>query len=102
MFDAFDALAHPIRRRVLALLRSGEKSAGELASHFPVSKPTMSGHFAKLKGAGLIHAESRGGSVIYSLNMSVLEEVLAAFMEQVGVGASGAPAPAADKREAPE
>jgi DNA-binding transcriptional ArsR family regulator len=64
MLDVFDALAHPIRRRVLALLRSGGKSAGELASAFQVSKPTMSGHFAKLKAAGLVHAESRAGSVI--------------------------------------
>jgi DNA-binding transcriptional ArsR family regulator len=52
----FEALAHPIRREILELLKSGSRSAGELADKFEVSKPTMSGHFAKLKEAGLIHA----------------------------------------------
>lgn len=83
----FDALAHPIRRQVLEMLRNGGKTAGELADAFPVSKPTMSAHFAKLKAAGLILGENRRGSIIYTLNVSVLEEVMLGFMGRLGIGA---------------
>lgn len=86
MNAVFDALSHPIRREVLELLKSGSRTAGELADHFPVSRPTMSAHFAKLKAAGLIRGEARGGSIVYSLNLSTLEEALAGFMERVGIG----------------
>ncbi len=86
MNAVFDALAHPIRRQVLEMLKEGGKSAGELADAFPVSKPTMSAHFAKLKSAGLIQGESRGGSIIYTLNLSAVEEVVMAFMGRLGVG----------------
>jgi DNA-binding transcriptional ArsR family regulator len=82
----FEALAHPIRREILELLKSGSRSAGELADKFDVSKPTMSAHFAKLKEAGLIQADHRGTTILYSINMSVLEEVLLGFMSKVGTG----------------
>ena len=85
MNDVFDALSHPIRRQVLELLKRGGMSAGELADHFPVSKPTMSGHFAKLKAAGLILGENRAGSIIYTLNMSTLEEAVMGFMGRMGM-----------------
>jgi DNA-binding transcriptional ArsR family regulator len=80
----FEALAHPIRREILEILKAGSKSAGELADSFEVSKPTMSGHFAKLKEAGLIQADQQGTTILYSINMSVLEEVLLGFMTRVG------------------
>lgn len=86
MNKVFEALAHPIRRDILELLKSGSRTAGELADAFEVSKPTMSGHFAKLKEAGLIHADQRGTTILYSVNMSVLEEVLLGFMGKVGAG----------------
>ena len=82
MSGVFDALSHPIRREVLELLKGGGLSAGELADHFPVSKPTMSGHFAKLKAAGLIRGESQGGTIIYTLNMSTLQEAVMGFMRR--------------------
>ncbi|EDL48621.1 metalloregulator ArsR/SmtB family transcription factor [Erythrobacter sp. SD-21] len=85
MTSVFDALSHPIRREVLELLKDGGKSAGDLADHFPVSKPTMSGHFAKLKSAGLILGENRAGSIIYTLNMSTLEEALHGFMARMEI-----------------
>ena len=85
MNDVFDSLAHPTRRRILELLRGGEMSAGALASAFDVSKPTMSVHFAKLRDAGLIRAEQRGTSIYYSLNLSVLEEVMMGFLDRLGV-----------------
>jgi len=86
MNTVFEALAHPIRREILALLKSGSRTAGELADAFEVSKPTMSGHFAKLKEAGLIQADQKGTTILYSINMSVLEEVLLGFMTKVGTG----------------
>jgi DNA-binding transcriptional ArsR family regulator len=85
MNHVFEALAHPIRRDILEMLKGGSKSAGELADAFQVSKPTMSGHFAKLKEAGLIQADQKGTTIIYSVNLSVLEEVLLGFMGRLGV-----------------
>jgi DNA-binding transcriptional ArsR family regulator len=86
MDQVFDALAHPIRRRVLEMLKGGGMTAGALADAFPVSKPTMSAHFAKLKAAGLIQGENRGGTIIYSLNLSAVEEVVLGFMRRLRVG----------------
>ena len=53
----FEALSHPVRRKILALLRTGPLSAGELAAHFDIAKPTLSVHFAKLKDAELVSVE---------------------------------------------
>jgi DNA-binding transcriptional ArsR family regulator len=89
MDSIFEALAHPTRRRILELLKSRAMTAGELAAAFDVSKPTMSNHFAKLRDAGLIGAEQRGTSIIYTINLSTLEEVLASFMGRLGIGEEG-------------
>jgi DNA-binding transcriptional ArsR family regulator len=80
----FKALADPTRRRVLQLLRERPMSAGELADQFPVSKPTMSAHFAVLQEADLIEAEKSGRTILYRLKMSVLEETLLGFAQTVG------------------
>lgn len=85
MNHLFEALAHPTRREILAMLKQGSASAGDIAARFDVSKPTMSGHFAKLKEAGLIHADKNGTSITYSLNLSTLEEVLLGFMGTMGM-----------------
>jgi DNA-binding transcriptional ArsR family regulator len=77
----FEALSHPVRREVLALLRKGPMSAGELAAHFDIAKPTLSVHFAKLRDADLVSVERRGTSLIYHLNMSILEEALSGFLK---------------------
>jgi DNA-binding transcriptional ArsR family regulator len=76
----FEALSHPVRREVLALLRQGPMSAGALAAHFDIAKPTLSVHFAKLRDAGLVTVERRGTSLIYHLNLSILEEALSGFL----------------------
>ena len=81
----FEALAHPTRRAILEMLKSGSRTAGELAGSFDVSKPTMSGHLAKLKEAGLIQADQKGTTIVYSLNLSTLEEVLLGLMGRMGV-----------------
>lgn len=77
----FEALSNPARRRILSILRDGPKSAGDIAAEFDVSKPTMSVHFSKLKDAELITAERQGTSLIYSLNISVLEEALSGIFD---------------------
>ena len=85
----FKALSDPTRRRVLELLREGALTAGELADRFPVSKPTMSAHFAVLQEAGLIEAEKTGRIIYYRLKMSVLEDALLGFAKSFGIDASG-------------
>lgn len=90
MSSVFKALADPTRRRVLALLRAQPMSAGELADHFQVSKPTMSAHFAVLRESGLIDASKNGKSIIYRLKMSVLEEALMGLAQTVGLDLTGA------------
>jgi DNA-binding transcriptional ArsR family regulator len=76
----FEALSHPVRRKVLALLKAGPMSAGELAGHFEISRPTLSVHFAKLKDAELVVVERQGTSLIYHLNASILEAALAGLL----------------------
>jgi DNA-binding transcriptional ArsR family regulator len=84
MATVFKAFADPTRRRVLEILREGPKTAGELAAKFDVSKPTMSAHFAVLREAGLIASEKNGKSVVYHLEMSVLEDALLGFARAFG------------------
>lgn len=87
MNAVFKALADPTRRKVLELLRRRPMTAGELSEHFPVSRPTMSAHFAVLREAGLIEADKIGTSVIYRLQLSVLEDALLGFTQLFGIGA---------------
>src|SRR5215467_855622 len=77
MNDAFKALADPTRREILRLLRGGEKTAGELAQQFDMSKPSMSHHFAVLKQADLIASRREGQQIYYLLNTTVVEDLLA-------------------------
>ena len=61
-------------------------TAGEIAGHFDLSKPTLSGHFAVLREAGLIVSEKNGTTITYRLNLSVLEDALLGFANMVGLG----------------
>ena len=72
----FKALADPTRRGILGLLGHGEMRAGELASHFDMTKPTMSHHFAILREADLIMSRRDGQQIWYSLNTTVVLDVL--------------------------
>lgn len=85
MSDVFRALAHPVRRQILEMLKTGPKSAGEIGNAVHVSKPTLSGHFAKLKDADLVNAEKSGTTIYYTLNISVLEEAMLAFMGRMNL-----------------
>jgi ArsR family transcriptional regulator, arsenate/arsenite/antimonite-responsive transcriptional repressor len=75
--EAFKALADPTRREILRLLRGGERTAGELAQHFDMTKPSMSHHFTVLKQADLIAARRQGQQIYYFLNTTVVEDLLA-------------------------
>ena len=71
----FQALANPYRREIIRLLKWKNCSAGEIAGHFAISKPSISRHLDVLKNAGLVTAQRKGNQIIYSLNMSVLQEL---------------------------
>ncbi|RDI99407.1 ArsR family transcriptional regulator [Dyella solisilvae] len=86
MNAVFKAIADPTRRKVLALLRQRSMTAGELSDHFPVSRPTMSAHFAVLREADLIEANKVGTTIFYQLKLSVLEDALLGFSQLFGIG----------------
>ena len=70
------ALADPIRREILNLLKTGRMSAGDIAQHFPVTDASISRHLSVLKEADLIRDTREGKFIYYDLNASVLEEIL--------------------------
>jgi len=79
--DIYRALADPTRRRILALLRERDMTAGELAASFALAWPTMSGHFAVLRECGLVQADRTGSTITYHLNFTVLQEALMSLLE---------------------
>ena len=70
------ALADPIRREILDLLRGGRMSAGEITEHFDVTAAAISRHLSVLKEADLIRDTREGKFIFYDLNASVLEEIM--------------------------
>ncbi len=78
--EGFKALADPTRRRILELLRDGDLTAGELAEHFDISKPSLSHHLATLRSAGLVSDERRGQNIVYSLNTTVMQDLIGWFL----------------------
>lgn len=88
--DAFDALADPTRRAILRLLRGGSRTAGEIAENFHLSKPTLSHHFRVLRAAGLLRAERRGTSIVYTLQSNAIEDLAAELLDMAAaLGARG-------------
>ena len=80
MIDAvFKALSDPNRRRILSLLKKSDLSVGEIRKHFAFTGATLSHHLDALKKADLVIAERRGQFIYYSLNMSVVDELIHAF-----------------------
>ncbi len=76
MNDRFKALSDPTRRKILEMLRRRDLSAGEIAAQFNISKPSISHHLTILKNVDLVSSEKDGQSVIYSLNTSVLDNLM--------------------------
>ena len=82
--NTMKALADPIRRSILEMLKSGRMAAGDIAKAFPVSAAAVSKHLSVLKEADLIRDSHEGKFVYYELNASVLEEVMLWFASLKG------------------
>lgn len=74
--ETFKALADPVRREILTMLKKGKMSAGEIGSHFDMTGATMSYHLKILKNAELITETKNKNFIYYELNTSVLEEIM--------------------------
>jgi DNA-binding transcriptional ArsR family regulator len=72
---ALEALADPIRREIVELLAKGELEAGEIAAHFPVSRPAVSRHLRVLRENGLVSSRSVAQRRLYALEPAPLEEL---------------------------
>lgn len=79
--DLFKALSDATRREILRMLRDGDLTAGAIADNFSISKPSISHHLAALRNAGLVTAERRGQEIVYSLNATVFQELMAYSLE---------------------
>lgn len=84
------ALADPIRREILNLLKKGRMPAGEITVHFSVSAPAISRHLSVLKEADLIRDTREGKFIYYEINTSVLEETMLWLADLKGDGGNAA------------
>lgn len=81
MSKVFKALGDETRREILKLLSKRDMSAGEISDHFNMSKPSISKHLDILRESELISSEKKGQFVIYSINTSIIQEVLGNFLD---------------------
>jgi ArsR family transcriptional regulator len=79
----FKALADPTRREILHLLRTGPKSSGEIAEHFPSAWATISRHLAVLRDAELVTTERNGSSIVYELDTTVFQHAIENLMNWI-------------------
>ena len=84
MNDTFKALSDPTRRAIIGLLKERDMTAGEIADNFTISKPSISHHLNLLKQARLIQDERRGQTIVYSLNLTVIQEAMGWFLGMIG------------------
>ena len=82
--ETFKALSDPARRKILDLLKKGKMSAREISSNFDSSQATVSYHLKLLKEADLIYEEREKNFIYYSLNASVIEELMSWLLELKG------------------
>lgn len=97
MNTLFKALSHPVRRRIIAMLRAGPLASGDIAAAFDMSWPTITGHLNGLKEAGLVSPEREGQTIRYRLEISAVEEAMAFLMDIVGTGEATEALPHAHK-----
>ena len=81
MNAVFKALNDPTRREILELLQQRDMTAGEIVDHFTISGPSISHHLDLLKQAGLVSAEKEGQYIYYSLNTTVVDEIMKWFLQ---------------------
>ena len=72
----FKALNDPTRREILELLKKKDLTAGEIADQFTITKPSISHHLDLLRQAGLVTAEKEGQYIFYSINTTVMDEMI--------------------------
>ena len=84
MQEAYKAIADPTRRRILKYLRSGERTAGELAEYAGAGRTALSHHLTVLKLADLVRVERRGQFQVYSLNTTVFQDLMTEIMGWFG------------------
>ena len=79
MNSVFKAISDPTRRKILELLTEKDMTAGKIASHFKITKPSISHHLNLLKNSELILGEKQGQNIVYSLNTTALQELIKLF-----------------------
>ncbi|WP_123042192.1 autorepressor SdpR family transcription factor [Cohnella candidum] len=84
MNESFKALSDPTRRKIIQLLKERDLTAGEIADSFSISKPSISHHLNILKQARLVQDERQGQNILYSLNLTVMQEVMGWFLGMMG------------------
>jgi DNA-binding transcriptional ArsR family regulator len=82
---AFKALSDPNRRQIIKMLQDGDMTAGDIASHFDMTKPSISHHLNVLKQADLVQDVRKGQNIYYSLNTTVFQELIGWFYDLLGV-----------------
>lgn len=82
----FQALSNPYRREIIKLLKWRNMNAGEIAEHFQIAQPSVSRHLDVLKKAEIITVERRGTQLIYSLNLSTVQEIYVYMAELFETG----------------
>jgi ArsR family transcriptional regulator len=80
MNTVFKALNDQTRRDIVELLKKGDLTAGEIADHFDISKPSISHHLDLLKQADIVSSVKQGQFIYYSLNTTVLDEIISWFL----------------------
>jgi ArsR family transcriptional regulator, arsenate/arsenite/antimonite-responsive transcriptional repressor len=80
MNSLFKALNDQTRREIVQLLKCGDMTAGEIADHFDISKPSISHHLDLLKQADIVSSVKKGQFIYYSLNATVLDEIISWFL----------------------
>lgn len=84
MQEAYKAIADPTRRRILKYLRGGERTAGELAENAGIGRTALSHHLTVLKLADLVRVERRGQFQVYTLNTTVLQDLMTELLDWFG------------------
>lgn len=83
--QAFKALSDANRRQILKMLQEGDMTAGDIASHFAMTKPSISHHLNILKQAELVQDVRKGQNIYYSLNTTVFQQLIGWFYDLLGV-----------------